>query len=57
MNNVITSMLEFFGINSVPVDFQTFIFWFCSLLAGVEFCKFCVGSVFNFIKHMLEVSK
>lgn len=57
MNNVIAQMLEFFGIVTVPTDFPAFCYWFCSLMAGINFCKFAVGTCFNFVERMNEVRK
>lgn len=57
MNGVILQMLEFFGIASIPTDFPTFIYWLCSLCAGLEFVQFTVGICFNFIKKVSEVQK
>lgn len=57
MNDVITSMLDLFGVNVVPTDFPTFIFWLCSLLAGIEFLRFCVGTAFSFLNKSMEVGR
>lgn len=50
MENVITSLLDFLGIATIPTDFPEFMYWLCSLLAGLYFMKICIVSVFSFIK-------
>ncbi len=53
MQDIIRPMLELFGIAEIPTDFATFIYWLCSLLAGLEFAKFSVGICFSFVKEMI----
>lgn len=56
MNNVINEMLSFFGINTVPTDFPTFIYWIFSLVFGLYFVKFSVSIVFEFVKSMARIT-
>lgn len=57
MQNVISEMLTLFGIDVIPTDFPSFMYWLCSLVAGLTFLKFCVGICFNFISRMCEVRR
>ncbi len=57
MVDVISSMLELFGIEEVPLTFGDFIFWLCSLCAGYKFVTFSVGIVFSFLNKVSEVAK
>lgn len=52
MENVITSLLDFLGITAIPTDFPTFLYWLCSLMAGLYFMKVCIVSVFSFMKFL-----
>lgn len=52
MNSIITEMLTLFGIDTIPTDFPSFMYWLCSLLAGIAFLKFSVGICFNFVREM-----
>ncbi len=57
MSGVIFQMLDFFGISSVPTDFPTFMYWLCSLCAGLEFIRFTVGICFSFVRQISEVRR
>lgn len=48
MHSVIDQMLEMFGIVEIPTSFPEFMYWLCSLIAGIVFLKFCVAICFNF---------
>lgn len=54
MTDVITLMLEFFGLSGVPVTFSEFIWWSVRLFAGVSLVKFFVAFPFSFIRKMNE---
>ncbi len=57
MHDVISEMLNLFGISIIPTDFPSFMVWLCSLIAGVLFVKFTVGVSLSFARKALEVSK
>lgn len=52
MTDVITYMLELFGLSGVPVTFSEFIWWCVRLLAGVSFLKFVIAMPFSFVRKM-----
>ena len=54
MTDVITLMLELFGLSGVPVTFSEFIWWCVRLIAGVSLVKFFVAMPFSFINKMNE---
>lgn len=55
MSNIITELLDFLGVNYVPTDFPGFIFWFCSLLAGLWFIKFVLTVTFGFVYKTMRI--
>lgn len=57
MTDVIADMLGLFGILEVPTDFPTFMYWFCSLCAGIWFVRMCIGTVFGFVRDISEVRR
>ena len=57
MSGVISSMLELFEIDAIPTDFPSFMYWLCSLVAGVAFLKFSVCVVFKFVRETMGVAK
>lgn len=52
MTDVISSMLELFGISTVPSTIPEFLYWFCSLAAGVIFIKSLVAIIFGFVRNI-----
>lgn len=57
MQDIISSLLEFFGVNTIPTDFPSFIYWFCSLVAGLIFVRMILLSTFGMINDVKGASK
>jgi len=52
MSDVITSMLQFFGIAEIPSTMPDLLYWLCSLVAGVYFVKSVLSICFGFVKNV-----
>lgn len=57
MENVTSALLDFFGIATVPTDFPSFMFWLCSLIAGLCFVKMVLVSVFGMIRDARGITR
>lgn len=54
MTDVITYMLDMFGLSGVPTSFSEFIWWCVRLFAGVSFAKFVLVMPFSYIMKLIE---
>lgn len=57
MANITTEILDFLGVNYVPIDFPGFMVWFCSLLAGLWFIKFVLNVTFGFVYKAMRINE
>lgn len=54
LSDIITSMLDLFGLSGVPTTFSEFIWWCVCLFAGLSFAKFVIALPFSFIRKLNE---
>lgn len=53
MTDVITYMLDMFGLSGVPDSFSEFIWWCVRLFFGLSFVKFVIAMPFSYITKLI----
>ncbi len=54
MQNFISEMLNFYGLNEVPSTFSDFMFWLVSLCAAVVLSVHIIWIPFSFLRRLFE---
>lgn len=53
MQSIISDLLNFLGVSGgVPVTVSDFLYWFITLIVGIEFVLFLFDGIFYVIKSM-----
>lgn len=57
MEGIISQMMEYFGMTTIPTSFSEFMYMFLGLCFGIRFVEFVVYTTFGFVKNMSEVTR
>lgn len=52
MSDIVSQMMEFFGMVEIPTDFATFMYYFLGMCFGIRFVEFCVYTCFGFVERI-----